>query len=212
MRPYVLFCAVALWLGLCPAFGQTPGSGDKSGVPPTDSSSTNILVRANEKYVLVVGDLIEIKVYQEDDLNTRARIDKDKTVSLPLLGSIELGGLTVAEATTKVRDLLEADYLYNPQVVLGVVEYTAKKFSVLGQVMRPGYYEMPANSKINLLQALSMAGGFNRIARESDVTVKRVVDGKEVVLKLDAKKMAVGKVPMFDIQPEDSITVPETRF
>src|SRR5436190_16845970 len=65
-------------------------------------------------YVLAPNDLVLVKVYRQDDLESRVRISADGTTSFPLLGTINLGGKTLEEATAKLRDLLAKDYLVNP--------------------------------------------------------------------------------------------------
>src|SRR5437868_1138239 len=74
-------------------------------------------------YILGPNDIIQLKVYQEDDLDARERILQDGTVTLPLLGPVPLSGKTVERATALVRDLLAKDYLVHPQVMLSVAEY-----------------------------------------------------------------------------------------
>lgn len=219
MRKNLIFLAFVCLLSLGSSFAQgskgpKPAAADDKSVaqPPFESSGTNLTLQTSEKYVLNVGDTIEIKVYQEEDLSARARIDKDRTVSLPLLGPIELAGKTVAEARSHIRELLEKDYLRNPEVILAVIDYTAKKFSVLGEVQHPGFFDIPPNSKMNLLEAIATASGFNRNADRTKVRVKRVVNGVEQNFVLNAKKMAESKVELFEVQAGDSISVPEGWF
>jgi protein involved in polysaccharide export with SLBB domain len=95
-------------------------------------------------YVLSPNDLVLIKVYRHDDLESRLRIAKDGSSIFPLLGTVQLGGKTVEQATASVRELLAKDYLVNPQVTITVLEYAKRRFTVLGQVLKPGSYEIPS--------------------------------------------------------------------
>lgn len=164
-------------------------------------------------YVLSPNDVIQLKVYREPDLETKVRIGKDGSASFPLIGNLIIGGKKLEEATRIIETSLNKDYLVNPQVSISVVEYAKRRFTVLGQVQRPGNYEIPNEEKVTLLQAIGMAGGYTRLAEPSRITVKRQVAGKETMFQLNARAMAKdnGSQP-FEIQPEDTITAGERIF
>src|SRR5436853_199537 len=82
------------------------------------------------------------------------------TVTLPLIGQVKIGGKTIDEAAGQITAIFDDGYLVNPQVSLTIVEYGKRRFTVLGQVQRPGTYEMPSEDAVNLMQAISIAGGF----------------------------------------------------
>ena len=158
-------------------------------------------------------DLLEVKVFRQPDLETRARIAEDGTVMLPLLGSIGLAGKTVAQARVLIHDLLAKDYLINPQVTVSVLEYGKSLFTVLGEIQKPGSYEIPPDQSYHLLQAIAVAGGYTRLGAPGRVTVQRVQDGQKQVYRLDAGAMAKNpKVSLFEIRPGDTITVGEKVF
>lgn len=191
-------CA-ALLLSLHPA-----RAGDASDPGPTIDS---------QNYVLGPNDIIQLKVYREADLESRVRIGKDGTATFPLIGTINIGGKTLEAATKLIQDLLNKDFLVNPQVSISVAEYAKRRFTVLGQVQKPGIFEIPTEEKITLLQAIGMAGGYTRLAEPSRITVKRVVNGKDVMLQLNARAMAKDAGAQgFEIQPEDTITAGERIF
>jgi protein involved in polysaccharide export with SLBB domain len=163
-------------------------------------------------YRLAPNDVIRIKVFQEDDLTTELRLAKDGTATFPLLGAINLGDKTVDEAASQIRDLLGKDFLVNPQVMVTVVEYSKRRFTVLGQVQKPGSYDIPSEESVSLLQAIAMAGGFTRLAVQGKVTVTRTMGGKKT-LTVDVKSAAndPGTKP-FEILPDDTIIVAERVF
>jgi polysaccharide export outer membrane protein len=163
-------------------------------------------------YRLAPNDVVRIKVFQEDDLTTELRLAKDGSATFPLLGMINLGDKTVDEASTYIRDLLGKDFLVNPQVMITVVEYSKRRFTVLGQVQKPGSYDIPSEESVSVLQAIAMAGGFTRLAVQSKVTVTRTMGGKKT-LTVDVKSAAndPGTKP-FDILPDDTIIVAERVF
>ena len=93
-------------------------------------------------YVLKAGDELEVKVYREDDLETKTKVDKGGTIALPLIGEVKVGGLTVRNARTLITSLYEKDYLVNPQVTLTYTAYVegAGRFTVLGRVEKAGSF------------------------------------------------------------------------
>lgn len=174
-------------------------------VPDQDSPRAN--------YVLAANDLIGIKVFQEDDLETRVRISKDGTITFPLIGVIRVGGKTPQEAARGIRDMLAKGYLINPQVTVSVLEYTKYRLTVLGQVQKPGSYDFPDRERLTLLEAIGMAGGYTRIADPGKIVVKRISNGKESVYRVNAKKMASRvDASAFEVMPGDVITVGESIF
>lgn len=178
-----------------------------------NSAATSVSTNARPDYVLVANDTIMVKVYQEGDLDAKVRISKDGTIVLPLLGQVTVGGKTREDAAKMIRDLLAEKYLVSPQVSLDIAEYSKRRFTVLGQVQRPGSFEMPGDETVNLLQAISMAGGYTRLGTGRGVTVQRGEGTAKKVFKLDADSMARDKdVKNFEIIADDTITIGEKLF
>ena len=193
-------CAAALWL-------SSPVEGAET-TPATTAPS----VEETRTYKLSPNDVVKIKVFQEDDLTTEIRLAKDGTGTFPLLGIINLGGKTVDEAAASIRELLGKDYLVNPQVTLTVVEYSKRRFTVLGQVQKPGSYDIPSEESVTLLQAIAMASGFTRLAVQSKVTITRTSGGKRT-FSVDLKSAANDPdTKPFEILPDDTIIVSERVF
>lgn len=188
---------------------QNPLSVQSSGV--TDRTPTQSV---DSSYILSANDTISIQVFSEPDLTTTTRISPQGNVALSLVGTLKLGGKTVLQATEHVRKAYQDGYIRDPKVIITVIEFAKKRFNVLGQVQRPGSYEIPQQEQATLLQAIAMAGGYTRIADPGTVTVKRILpNGKEVILQLNAKVMAEDKnAPVFPIQHNDTITVSESIF
>ncbi len=181
--------------------------------PATNNSVTATNKPVRPDYLLVANDIIQVKVYQEDDLEAKVRLSKDGSVVLPLLGSVTVGGQTREQAARHIRDLLGEKYLVNPQVSLEIIEYAKHRFTVLGQVQRPGTFDMPGDESVNLLQALSMAGGLTRLGAGGRVTVQRGLGTDKQVFKVDADAMAKDKdAKVFEILADDTITVGEKIF
>ncbi len=164
-------------------------------------------------YILAPSDLVEVKVYQEDDLETKVRVARDGTITFPLVGAVKVGGKSPQEAAELIRDRLARGYLINPQVTVNVLEYTKYRLTVLGQVQKPGSYDFPDRERLTLLEAIGLAGGYTRGANPSKVVIKRLVNGQETVFQVDAKTMASqGSAKGFEVQPGDVITVAESIF
>ncbi len=166
-----------------------------------------------ENYTLQPNDLIEIKVFQEDDLTTKARVAADGSITFPLVGRVALGGRSVSGAAESIRSALAKDYIINPQVTLNVVEFAKRRLTVLGQVQRGGTLIYPENETLTLLQAIGLAGGYTKIADPAKITLKRRVENKDVIFKLNAKTMARDDTATdFMVLPGDTITVGESIF
>jgi polysaccharide export outer membrane protein len=186
---------------------QTP---EAVSPPPKAPSDSGVVTITSPQYVLRQGDVVQVKVYQEDDLTSVSRIGKDGAITMPLLGSVNVVSNTLEKATTIIHDLLAKDYLVNPQVTLNVNEFAKRRFTVLGQVQRPGTYDMPADDAVSLLQAIATAGGYTRIASARKITVQRTVGTENRLIKLDAEAMALDKDKKpFEILPDDVIVIGE---
>lgn len=170
------------------------------------------LASGESDYVLVVGDVVELNVFREPDLQTQATIARDGTVQLPLIREVKLAGLTIRDARELLRGLYDKKFLVDPQVFLNVVKYAERKFTIMGQVARPGSYELQGGERIDLLEAIGLAGGFTRIANRGRVIVQRRTGGEVTAIKANAKKMADGRETPLEVQPGDVITVSESWF
>lgn len=178
------------------------------------------LAKAEEDsaYQLFARDIVTMAVFGEPDMSTQLRISGVGAINAPLIGDIEIAGLTLAEAEGKLeKAYVEAQIFIRPQITLQVVEYSKKEISVLGQIGRQGKIELPVESvRINIVNAVSLAGGFTRIARADAVRVTRKSpnDGAEQVFTVNVEQMISGKSkePPFYIYPGDVIFVPERLF
>lgn len=167
----------------------------------------------NDDYKIAPADVLQVIVFQEDDLKSILRVSNDGTVVFPLIGKISVGGLTPQATARLIQERLAKGYLINPQVSVTVVEFSKRRFTVLGEVQKPGSYDMPDQEGVTVLQAIGMAGGYTRIANPSKVTLMRRVDGKEQTFQLNARRMADGHAESaFEVLPNDVITVSQSLF
>ena len=178
----------------------------------------------NKSYVISVNDLIRFEVYKEPDLTTETRVDQDGTVSLPLVKTVMVGGRSISEARETVRLLYEKDFLVAAHVNIVLVQSSKTnkepvlvkpklRFTILGQVKKPGNHEIQEGEKVSIVQAIAIAEGFTGVANQKSVTVLRTVNGKTEKFELDVKQMMNdSKAKPFEIKPGDMIDVRQTVF
>jgi polysaccharide export outer membrane protein len=110
-------------------------------------------------YRLGSGDVIRILVFQNPDLQLETRVSENGAISYPLLGSVEIGGLSIGEAEKKlVRLLKEGGFVNDPQLTIALIQVRGNQVSVLGQVSRPGRYPLET-AGMRLSDVLALAGG-----------------------------------------------------
>ena len=121
---------------------------------------------STEDYVLGPGDVVQIKVLKEENLDKTVTVSPDGFITYPLLGDLRVDGLTITQAKAQITSLLARDFLVDPQVVVDVIKQRSKKAYIMGAVKQPGYYEITGDQR--LLGTLLNAGGptsFNTEAR-----------------------------------------------
>lgn len=136
-------------------------------------------VAAAPAYQLNPGDSIFVSVWREEALQKEVRVLPDGSVTLPLAGRIEVGGLGAPEVATRIAAKLK-DYLPDPNVTVVITNIEGNRAYVLGKVPKPGPVVM--SGPITVLQALSMAGGLDKFADEGAIKlVRRKADAQEIL-------------------------------
>ena len=173
------------------------------------------------------GDLVEVRVFQEPDFDTRIRVGPGGGVEVPFVGTVLVSGATPQEAAGRIEGRLAEGFLVRPRVSVVLQEKAQRFFTVLGQVQKPGTYRFPAEvlraggGGLDLMQALGLAGGFTRLAAPSRVTVRRggrpggggTAPEASGVRRVDARLwMEQAGTPPLWIRPGDVITVGERIF
>ncbi len=137
-------------------------------------------------YVLQPMDVIEVNVFQEPELQVQTRLSADGTVSLPLIGDVNIGGMTVDDAQKMVTRAYKGDYLINPHVTILVLQYTERYIYVHGMVNKPGPVPIPPERELTLSEAINSAGGLTRLARKGNIKIRRMKEsGKTEVITVD---------------------------
>ena len=153
---------------------QSGSGGSNSGGGSASSGGGAVGMVVGENYVLKPSDVVEVQVYQEEDLNKTVRIEGDGSVDLPLIGKVKIAGMTVAEAQSLITELYNRDYLVDPQISLLVVNFSPKVVRVLGSVNRPGVVQIPPDRDLTLTEAIAGVNGITRLGNPKSVIIKRV--------------------------------------
>lgn len=126
--------------------------------------------QATAGYTVKPGDMLEISVWKEPDLQRQVLVRPDGQFSFPLVGEVDARNKTVTELNKTVSERLTR-YISDAVVTISVQEIKGNKIYVLGQVNKPG--EFIVNPSVNIMQALSMAGGMTPFAATNDIIVLR---------------------------------------
>ncbi|HET7766798.1 MAG TPA: polysaccharide export protein EpsE [Burkholderiales bacterium] len=138
--------------------------------------------------ILGEGDSIRVTVFQNPDLATETRISERGAITFPLIGEVQLAGLTPAGAEARIAErLVKGKFLVKPQVSVNLVQVRSRQVSVLGQVARPGRYPLDDTSA-RLTDILALAGGVSPTG-DDNVTVTMKRDGKTITVDVDVPAM-----------------------
>ena len=163
---------------------------------------------ADQDYRIGGNDLLEITVAGEEDLTQQVRVATSGYISYPLLGRIQCAGKSVAELEDFIRFALAKDYIKDPRVRILVKEYS--NVYVFGQIQAPG--PLSFKGGMTVLQAVTMAGGFNKIANRRKIGIVRGFGESRQVIYANLAAIAAGKTNDISLQPGDTIVVPESFF
>ena len=169
------------------------------------TAATNALPARPAAKVPIIGanDQLEIKVYQEPDLDCSPRVSEEGTINFPMLRIVKVGGLTVEEAEKHLYELLKDGYLVRPQVSIAIKEPGKWKFTITGQVQSQGTFEMPNGETLTLIGAIARANGRTRLGANTVMVLRQ---GTAVPFKLD---LSTPEGKNFVIRPGDVIEVRE---
>ena len=152
-----------------------------------------------QHYKLGADDVISVSVFDEPDLSLKqARVSSTGTITMPLIGQINVKGLSISQAEKVINDMYLGDYLKNPDISITIVEY--RQFYVNGEVEKPGGYSYREGMTVQ--RAITLAGGFTERASQSKIRLIRE-DNPGVVIEASIN---------MNVQPGDVITVEESFF
>jgi polysaccharide export outer membrane protein len=153
-------------------------------------------------------DVLEIKVVQDDKLNTRATVSEEGMITIPMLGKVAVAGLTAHEIELRLKAALEARLLKVADVSVDIVQYTSRPISVVGAVTRPGM--IGTGGSLTLIQALTQAGGLAPGYGKTLYILRTAPNGLTEQLPVDIDDLLVNGNPDLNIPlaPNDLVNVP----
>jgi polysaccharide export outer membrane protein len=153
-------------------------------------------------------DLLEISVFDLEELDQTVRVSEDGSITMPLLGRMQVAGLTKTELEDLIAGLLGERYVRDPQVTIFVREYESKKVAVTGAVKNPGTYEMLGSKTI--LEMLSLAGGLDSDLGKEIVIFRETDDGGTTRIPIDLEGLVFAADPAlnFTVEAGDILYVP----
>ena len=163
---------------------------------------------STDDYKLGPEDVIEVRVFELDQLNRTLRVSGDGKIELPLVGSIEVSGLTPDKVAAQIADRLRDRYVQNPQVSIFITEFKSQKISLLGAVATPASY--PLSGQRRLLQLLAEAGSLRPEAGNTLYVFRQTEDGRSARLTVPLTELLLQGDPRWNIllRPGDVISVP----
>lgn len=141
-------------------------------------------------YAIQPGDVLEVEVWREPDLQKEVLVRSDGGISFPLAGDLLVAGLTISEVKVRLTERIE-EYIPDAVVSVAVREIGGNIVYVVGKVNRPGAFAF--TNPIDVMQALSMAGGTTTFADRGGIHILRRSDGVQVALPFDYSDVASGK-------------------
>ncbi|MER9234974.1 polysaccharide export protein [Mesorhizobium sp. M0622] len=151
------------------------------------------------------NDVLEVNVFQVDNLNRTVQVDAGGQISLPLIGTITAAGKTVRQLEQEVETAYGAKYLQSPDVTIFIKESIGQRITVDGEVNKAGIYPVSSNS--SLIDAIALAGGFNNIGDAKKVFVYRNIGPNTLVANYNVEQIRGGKSRNPRIYGGDKIVV-----
>jgi polysaccharide export outer membrane protein len=164
-------------------------------------------IAVDDAYVIGSGDLLNIRVYNQEAITTRGRVDADGKIAIPLVGEIAAQGEHPGALARKIEVRLKP-FLVSPSVSITVEESQSVRISVLGEVTHPGVF--PILPGTGVLQALALAGGITEYADRDRLFVLRARPGKPALrIRLNYKDLTrgVGRSATFSLASGDAVIV-----
>lgn len=186
-----------LWVGLWLAACQPEPT---ATVPPSLTSAP--------AQQLGPGDIVEIRVTDQEELTGEYEVGEDGSIRFPWIGNVEVAGKSRSEIGEAIETALADGWLRQPQVAVRVLERQNREVSVLGQVNEPG--SIPYKERLTLVQAISLAGGFNPLAQQRKVQLTRETAQGRQTYEIDAKQILENSKADLPLLPGDIVFVPES--
>lgn len=181
---------------------------DRTVTQETQTAAREYFIR---EYIIGPRDLLEIKVFELPEFNHTVRVSEDGSITLPLLGNVQVGGLTKERVEQKLAELLDK-YVKKAQVSVFIKEYQSSRVAVIGAVEKPGMYELVGRQ--TLLQIISQAGGFKENAANEIYVLREGEGGNTASISIDLEDLLLNGNQRLNIplQPNDVINIPADKL
>jgi polysaccharide export outer membrane protein len=203
-RPaHLLLLTIALLLGAFP----TQAAPREKQAPPAATAPPPDTTALDSSYFIAPGDVLKILIWKEPELSTEAFVRLDGRITVPLLGDLMAAGRTPDDLSSEIQ-LKLGRFLEVPQVTLSVSQAISARFYVIGEVAHPGAFPLP--SRISVVQALALAGGFREFAKKEALSILRIRGMAQTAIPFNYKDVEGGlrlEQNIF-LQAGDTIIVP----
>lgn len=170
-----------------------------------DTTSASGVYKGGTDYRIGAQDLLEVTVFGLKDFDREVRVNSNGQISLPLVGVVKAGGVTIPDLEKDIATRLQQGFLQDPQVSVFVKEFTSQQVTLEGSLEKPGVY--PIKGRTSLLQAIALAEGVTDLADLHGVVIFRTVKGKRMGAVFDLAKVRAGVAPDPQIYGDDLIVV-----
>jgi polysaccharide export outer membrane protein len=170
-------------------------------------SLITLTANAQDDYRLNPGDILKISVWNEEALQQEVLVLPNGTISFPLVGIVDVGNKTPLQVQYEVKEMLSR-LIPDPEVNLTVIQVAGNNFFIIGKVNRPGRF--PMNRPTDIVQAISLAGGFTPFASSDSIQILRRTGKRQQIIRFDYTKIADGEELETNIllKSGDTIVVP----
>ncbi|MDM7987072.1 MAG: polysaccharide biosynthesis/export family protein [Smithella sp.] len=165
------------------------------------------------QYKIGAGDILEVRILKPEIITDRSTVTPGGEISVAYIGSVQVKGKTISEIQKTIQWRLASGYLKYPVVVVSLIESNSRRYTVSGEVVRPGTYQLEDN--VTVLRAISTAGGFTRFGSKSRVKLLRQYPDKPGYqsIKINLVKAMSGDAKEdILLQPGDIVVVSEGFF
>ncbi|PID34406.1 MAG: polysaccharide export protein [Thiotrichales bacterium] len=205
--PYFLILFTALLISACSSMesGFSDSATNEQGRKIFSDNRELDYTPPKKEYRIGSSDLLNIKVFQAEELSQSVRVDPRGNISMPLIGSLRAEGLSQSQLENAIAQKLKAKYLQNPQVTVAIEEFTKQRVTVEGEVKTAGVY--PIQGEITLLQAIALAGGPSNLADPAKTVIFRKQGNTVKAYNLNLDSIREGKMRDPYILNDDRIII-----
>jgi len=204
-----LALSVVLLLAACASHGQVQNVARGNMLPAPDTTAASGAYEGTTDYHIGPMDLLDVSVFGVADLDKEVRVNSNGMISLPLVGAVMAGGLTVPQLETELEKAYARGYLQRPQVTVFIKEYTSQRITVEGAVQKPGIF--PITGRTSLLQAIALAGGVDeKFVDLKGIVVMRQVGGRKQAAVYDLRQVRRGVIEDPQLYGDDVVVVEQS--